>query len=383
MRRLLLIFLLMFASTPLAAFDRSLWQSPIILDKAGVTEIRIETAPAGLFLRENLNSKMRYKLRVKGAGGPITMRLRIDDKAPEYLAAPSGTTDRPITGASRLELLFYSDKPASYRLESAEIKECPNCRTIDDLRKRILNEVPEVTTATGLDKAIALMKWAANEADYTPDPKLIPPDFESWPPEKMVYDFFDLDRGGVSCGGYSVFLRHVLRMFGIDAFTVNYGIPGSFLTHVTVIVPNNGKFYVIDPSFGVTFMREGHMLEVDEAIKLLRTGSNSEIVIQEHGLGHRDIIGYTIDHEIDRICVKREVTSAGMPKCRIGDNSFFTAYRRGHAHDWNAANVPLDNAALLRLMLKGFFNVGSSIDPTARDRFIAILSQEGIAFHRQ
>ena len=165
--RLLLVVMLMFATTPVVAFDRSLWHSPVISDKSGVTEIRIESAPAGLFLREKLDPKKRYKLRVKGTGQPITMRLQIDDKTREYLVAPMGATDRTIADASRLELLFYSDKPASYRIESAEIKECPKCRTIDDLRKRILNEVPEVATAAGLDRAIALMNWAANVADYT------------------------------------------------------------------------------------------------------------------------------------------------------------------------------------------------------------------------
>ena len=381
MRRLSIVLTLMLVTTPVAAFDRSLWQSPNISDKSGVTEIRIESAPAGLFLREKLDPKKRYKLRVKGTGEPITMRLQIDDKAYAYIAAPLGVTDRTIAGASRLELLFYSDKPASYRLESAEIEECSECRTAEDLRKRIINEVPEVTTTTGLERAILLMEWASNVADYTPNPTLIPADFESWSVEKMVYDFFDLDRGGISCGGYSVFLWRVLQMFGINAFTVNYGIPGSSVTHVTVIVPHNGKFYMLDPSFDVTFMREGRMLDVAEAIKTLRTGSGSEIVIQEHGLERRDIIGYTKVPEIDRICVRREVTSAGIPKCRIGDNSFITLFQKVQADHWNAPDVPLDNVFLFRLMLKGFFSVGPSISPSARNRFIAMLGQNDITFH--
>ena len=132
MRRLSIVLTLMLVTTPVAAFDRSLWQSPNISDKSGVTEIRIESAPAGLFLREKLDPKKRYKLRVKGTGEPITMRLQIDDKAYAYIAAPLGVTDRTIAGASRLELLFYSDKPASYRLKSAEIEECSECRTAEE-----------------------------------------------------------------------------------------------------------------------------------------------------------------------------------------------------------------------------------------------------------
>ena len=380
MRTLSFVLILMLAATPVAAFDRSLWQSPIISDKSGVTEILIERAPAGLFLRERLDPTKRYKLRVKGTGEPITMRLQIDDMAQEFLAAPLGVTDRTITGASRLELLFYSLKPASYSLERVEIEKCPECRTAEDLRRRILDEVPGVATKTGLERAILLMEWAANVADYTLNPKLIPPDFGNWPAEKMVYDFFDLDRGGVSCGGYSAFLQRILQMFGINSFTVNYGIPNSALTHVTVIVPHNSKFYVLDPTFNVTFMRKGRMLDLAQAIKILRTGLSSEIVIQEHGLERRDIIGYSPE-AYPEICVRREMISAGMRKCRIGDSSFIAAFRRGEAHDWSAANVPLDNVFLLRLMLKGFYDVGPSIDPSARNRFIAMLGQYDIPFH--
>ena len=90
-----------------------------------------------------------------------------------------------------------------------------------------------------------------------------------------MYDFFDLDKGGISCGGFSVFFQRVLQLFGINAFTVNYGIQSSFVTHVTVIVPHDGNFYVLDPSFDVTFMREGRMLDVAEAINILQTRSSS------------------------------------------------------------------------------------------------------------
>jgi hypothetical protein len=116
------------------------------------------------------------------------MRLQIDQTPPEYLAAPAGPTDRVIAGASLLEVLVYSDTPAAYSLKRLELRECPACKTAEDLRQRILAEAPGAATATGLEKAIALLKWSANAADYTAMSELTPADFESWPVERAVYD---------------------------------------------------------------------------------------------------------------------------------------------------------------------------------------------------
>jgi hypothetical protein len=376
----------MLAATPVTAFDRSLWQSPIISDKSGVTEIRIETAPAGLFLRERLDPMKRYKLKVKGRGGPITMRLQIDNKAQEYLAAPAGVTDRTITGASHLELLFYSDKPATYRLESAEIEECPNCRTINDLHKRIVNEVPEVATATGLKKAILLMEWTANKADYTPNPELIPPDFESWPPEKDTFEFFDQDKGGVFCGGSAVFLRQILRVFGIDAFTVNFGLPNPIgdprhdFTHVTVVVPIGAEFYIVDPYFAVTFERNGRPLNIKDGIAAAKAGQLQFVKTVQHPLERRDIVGVT--PEIESLCASRRTASSNVLVCKLGQHTQFEVIKQLYRRNWETDGIPLESGGIFKLMTKGFFSVGPSTDPSARDRFIAMLRQEGIPLHR-
>ncbi len=380
----LAILALLMASDPAFAFDHTAWQDVRLAEMAEGTQLYIDPAPSGLLLRRRLEPEKRYRLTVRGSGRPITMRLQLDDRPHEYLPAPMAELTRTVTGASNIELLFYSDTPSEYLLSTAVIEECPTCRTQQDLMQRIKDEIPDFAKLVGLDKAVALLKWSANASSYTPNTGLIPVEFESWPPERMLYEFFDLDKGGVSCGGQSVFFRYVLHIFGIEAFTVNYGIPDTYVTHVTVIVPVDGDYYVLDPSFGVLFKRNGRSIGLDEALSLIKSNASGRIVVKNVGLERKGIISSpgTVHPALDRICVRRTATSDGLRKCTIGRNSVLQAFSRGASRDmWAAAGVPLTDDALLRLMFKGFFNVGPSLDPKVREAFVALVESHGISFH--
>jgi hypothetical protein len=361
------------------AFERETWQKPVVAERqGGSVEIRIDAPPAGLLLRRALDPAKRYLLKVSGRGGPMTMRLQLDDRPHEYLAAPVGSIERLVRSASRIELLFYADKPASYVLEAAALEECPSCKTSDDVRARVLAEMPQVATAKGLEKAILLMRWAANVADYTPNPKLIPAGFEGWPVEKALYEFFDRDIGGVSCGGQSVFLTRVLHLFGVEAFTISYGVPNTSLTHVTVAVPDAGKHYVVDPSFGMIFMRDGRSLDIEAALTGLAAGHDFEIVARELDLSERDVHGI---FRINRNCWSYRNSKLGHGICKLGPNSLLRAYVRSEKRAWQRMGIALDSGGLVRLMRSGFFSVGRSLDPAVRQRFIDMIKARGIRFH--
>jgi len=266
---------------------------------------------------------------------------------------------------------------------STDTKKCPTCVSSETLRRRIIEEAPEVAQLSGIDKAIALLQWASTTGDYSPDPGLTPASFETWSAQKMVYDFFDHDLGGISCGGYAVFFRKILNLFGIDAFEVNYGIPNSYVTHVTVIVPDRGEFYVLDPSFAVTFTRGNENLSVDRAIKLIMSGRSDLIHPREHLQRGRDILVRS-RREISsfpEICERLSTTPAGLTKCSTTSYSYFSAFQRGSSAEWRKFNVQLDNAGLFRLMREGFFSVNRSIDPRSRTKFIARMKNLGIPFH--
>jgi len=367
-----------------SAFDRTPWQNVRLAEAAEGTRLSIGEAPAGLFLRRQLDPEKRYRLSVRGSGRPITMRLKIDGGPHEYLPAPMPQIKRTIAGASSIELLFYSDTPAEYLLSHAEIEECSDCRTQQDLIRRIEAEIPGLDRLAGMAKAVALLKWAANVSNYTPSAKLIPSDFEGWSPERMTYEFFDGAKGGVSCGGHSVFLLKILHLFGIEAFTVNYGVPGTYVTHVTVMISTDKQYYVLDPSFGVLFKRRGRDLDVEQALALIKANETAEIGTISVGIERKGIItrpGY-LHPALDRICVHRIATGNGLRKCTIGRNSLLNVFRRGaNARAWAEEGVPMADDALLRLMVKGVFSVGPSRDPAVREAFIAMLKRQGITFH--
>lgn len=366
----------------LKTWTRESWQSPTLTERSRGLDITVATGSGGVYFRRTLDASKRYQVTANGQGEPLTMRLQLDDRPHEYLAAPIGSTDRIITGATRLEVLFYSDKPSSYALEQLDINECPTCKTAEDLRERILYEAPEVGTTTGLDKAIALMKWAANIADYTSIPKLIPGDFESWSAEKAVYDFFDKDVGGVSCGGHAVFLQRILHMFDVDAFTINYGVPGSYVTHVSVVVPHEGRFYLFDPSFALTFGMHGRAAPIDEVLRAISAGRGNDVAMREHGLERRDFVLPSENKNL-YICDAMRSRPDGVEICKIGGKSQIGNFARENAESWREAGVPFDDAALFRLMLKGFFGIGPSLQPANREMFVALLSELKIPMHAQ
>lgn len=377
------IFISVVASaTQAAALERKPWNKPQLRQTSGGTEIRIETPPAGLLLQEGLDPTKRYELKVRGNGGPMAMRIGIDKLPPTYAPAPNGESVRVISGASLVELLFYSDTPASYVLQDIEISECSTCRTVGDLRQRIIAEAPEVLTTSGIDRALVLLKWAANISDYTPNPRLIPGDFESWPLEKMVYGFFDLDRGGVACGGSSVFFHKLLQLFDIDSLTVNYGVKGGYATHVTVVVQHEGRYYIVDPTFAITLVDGGRMVPVDELLLSLASGKTSHISIHEHGIGQRDIIGFTRDlsPEIYAACLEPTATADGLPKCRISE-SYLAIYLIAQAYSFESAGLPATPLSLFRLMESGVFGVGPSANSQVRSQFMALLAKHGISMH--
>jgi hypothetical protein len=379
MRKHILAFAAIALVTEAAAFERSAWQAPMIEEQAGAgTTIRIETPPAGLVLRKSLDPSKRYLLTVIGHGDPIVMRLQLGDRPHEYQPAPSPRADRVIDGADRIELLFYAEHAASYVLESAVIEECESCRTAADLKSRILREAPEIGASIGLEKALAVLHWAVNTADYSADPRYIPSDFESWPPEKAVFEFFDKDVGGVSCGGQSVFLSRVLHLLDIEAFTIGYGMPGTSLTHVTVVVPHEGKFYIVDPSFAATFRSRERYLDIDTALTVLGAGRELPVEIVELDSAQRDLHGVATHSEA---CDSVAKTPSGRTKCKLGPNSLLQSYITNERATWQRSGMELDNVALLRLMRSGFFSVGPSLDESVRERFIELIKSKGVQFH--
>jgi hypothetical protein len=367
------------ALVPAQAFERSPWHAPEVAERDGTVSIRVGSTPSGLFFRRQLDAAQRYELTVEGSGGPMTMRVVRDGNPPDYLAAPRGQVSITVVGTTSIELLFYADAPATYDLARLSITPCTACRTGDDVRRRIEADIPDLAGKSGLDKAIALLRWSANVTDYSPDSTLTPPDFEAWPVEKALYEFFDADIGAVSCGGMSVFTRNVLRLFGFDAFTINYGVPDTLVTHVSTVVRIDGRFFLLDPTFGAYYVADAAPVDLIAALQMLKQGDATRLEMRELDLSGRDFIRPgPIEH---RVCIRRSVTGAGETLCRMAGTSYAEVFRDHGAERWREIGIPFNQHSLVALILRGVFSVGDGTRPGTRTAFLEALREMGIRMH--
>jgi hypothetical protein len=380
MRLLTAICLTVVLAGNVFAFERTPWQNPVIVENGTATRIDVGDAPSGLSLRRRLDPAQRYELKVSGSGGPFTMRLTRDGQAPEYLAAPVSETRKIITGTGDIELLFYADKKASYSLDAISLEPCPACRTAEDVKARIRSEIPGIDGMDVFEKAVHLLDWAANVSDHSPDPALTPKDFETWSPEQALFDFFDKDIGGVSCGGMAVFLNKIYHLFDIDSFTLNYGIPNTYLTHVTTLLRSGDKFYLYDPTFNGFYEKNGAPLDVLSAIDMHVSGRTEGLAFLSAPLPRRDFIrpGSVLE---PLVCAEQYVTAAQEKRCRMGIVTYADVFARSHGQLWRSFDVPVGERTLLQLFTKGVFSVGEGLNPETRGLFVSRLKAAGVPFH--
>ena len=96
-----------------------------------------------------------------------------------------------------------------------------------------------------------------------------------------VQDIYDHAKtgGGLTCAGMSELFLHALRLQGYKArklFVVkSIGDPAA--THTLVEVFQDGKWIIYDPTFNVSFQRNGHLLGATDIAKSLLDGSFKNI----------------------------------------------------------------------------------------------------------
>lgn len=97
----------------------------------GGVEIKTNESPGGLFLKAQLDPTAIYRLVLAGEGDPVNLRIRRDEEPYEYKVAPTSTNGGAETFVLRktkqVEVLFYSDGPARYRLQDARLELCTDC----------------------------------------------------------------------------------------------------------------------------------------------------------------------------------------------------------------------------------------------------------------
>jgi hypothetical protein len=233
------------------------------IDSKSIT-ISGKSQPSGLFFDYTINPQKRYRIRIDGHTqyGNVKLRIRNDKHELEYWLDQDGVNEFFYDDVNQLEFLFYSDKAFSYSLNSITIEELPTGKTDNDLRQLLLTEVPGLKKALNkepLDAARLLMNWVANVGDFATSNEInqiTVPTVAKSSASEIYYDIFLPNKGGVYCGGYSIFLNKVLRLFNYKSFTIDFG-DKHIMTHVVVIIPqkqaNGYKYYLFDPTFNITF----------------------------------------------------------------------------------------------------------------------------------
>jgi len=242
-----------------------------------------------------------------------------------------------------------------------------------------------------LQAARLLMNWASRNADGAISAVL-----ESQTgdvinafsrPSDMYHDLFLPNRGGVYCGGFSIFLNNILHLFDYDSFTLNFGDLREDLTHVNVIVPiPNGagdwNFYVFDPTFNTLFLEPGtsRMLTFQEMVQKIRSGQSYLISVRQDSFADRDwlAIGPVSNSQYQ---LKSEPTS---------ENGNIYAYSRPNytLSSWlNEIRTPLarygystGTTGYLQLLTNQIFSVGPTPNSAVRDRFINIIQSLGLNY---
>ena len=230
--------------------------------------VRIDARKDGgaLFQRSDLDHGKTYRLRITGipeASSPL-VRIQLDDRVPEVGRAPDRDLELTIAGSERLAVTVYAPSDFHYDVKLS-IRECGDCLSNKDLRQLIVAEMPNIETdlkADPLSGIHRLVLWTAKRVDLGNDPSNAIAVLNLLPASQIYQEFWKPNRGGASCGSFAIFFRKVLGLFDIDSFVIDIGYLGTYLTHVTTVVPikspSGFKFYVFDPTFGGTYISRDH-----------------------------------------------------------------------------------------------------------------------------
>ncbi len=363
------------------------WQfARLIRSSSGALYVSVKDAPGGVLFTQKLDRDRRYRLRIAGRGNNFTVRVttRGDRGSMEYLPAPNGEKILNFSDITSIDVLVYSDVPAEYILREMRIDDCEDCRLSEDLVRVVRDAIPDLDQLGAYEKAVAIMRWASTAAHYTLDARQIPSDFESWPVYRQYFDFFLPSAGGASCGGIAVFTVNVMKLFDIDAMTINYGVPrsqGEFATHVSVVVKIADQFYLLDPTFAATVATDNGPLPLDQALLAVQQGAG-KIRIADFDLSGRSNVGPRTITALS-LCATRSVNANGVETCRIDPGlRFLDIFTESERDQWLSEGVRLDRESLVSLIWQGVFTIGDGTQSESDEQLAARLKNIGVPFHQ-
>lgn len=231
----------------------------------------------GVFFTYDLDPDKTYDLSVGGQviEGDAIMRIQLDGQNPQWYDAPEEAKQWIVEGERSIEVLIYSHSPFEYALTNLSLTDCSGTCATDrqldqQLRELILDVIPGIAqTDDPIEKALLITDWASRNVvlGSTTNTSAL----ESLSPGRLYFDYWQPRAGSGSCGSFAVFNARLLEMFGLDAFTIDFGMAdGSFVTHVSTVLgieeDSEWNYYLMDPTFNGTFWANDQVADLVDVI---------------------------------------------------------------------------------------------------------------------
>jgi hypothetical protein len=380
----------------------------LIVKPYGATELRVSRenaafdvavnpdseASGGVFLEPEIaqapNARVHVSFDVSGHD-EVVVRTGVEG-AFNYRAA-RGRNGVLFDGRRIAETYVYLPKPGTFSLRNIKLAKCqapfsPECKNDEDL----VDQIKKSPGFPGLDDrlklAMFLLDWGANEADYDMGKSLqtvANEEFAGATAAEIYYQYYVPSLAGGYCGSLAIFQSKLFRAFGLDAFTINFGILKPNLTHVSVVVRDeaSGRYFLLDPTFNGYFTSAGAgaPLDIDE----LLGAAPESITFKDQPLNRRDYLALKSElpdfaqwstlHD----CKDITVDNKSAIRCRRDDTRLENFWDGGILEAAKSAGISPNAYGFVELMKRGFFNVGDALNPNTRADFTALLQKHRIA----
>jgi hypothetical protein len=192
-----------------------------------------------------------------------------------------------------------------------------------------------------------------------------------------LYDLFVTHQRGGYCGAAAVFFDKILKLFGFNSFTIDFGTTRDALTHVSDVVGfwwgGQWNYYLEDPTFNGDYVTAtGQPATVGYLVNQRLSTSNLRFVSSP-------LDGLTLVQLQPSLRTDVVLTRQSGSKYYY----WYMSYGLNFYIQQNAAVIQQDGYStsyllLPQLLATQVFAVGTALDPTASSGFIAQLHQMGI-----
>ena len=202
----------------------------------------------------------------------------------------------------------------------AEVQTEDKALTTSDvlLKNLVLSSVPEVGDPhlSDFERVSLLRHWAARQTDSSAREGLLDRASESNPHAEgfdfyhqdapAIYAAFMEDWGGVWCRGTSYALENLYELFGFRAFSISFGIRGTYVTHVFTLVEIDREGETIlsmqDADFDFTFTyADGRPMDYFEFLDLLQQRRHQDVVALSSAEDlTRDYLEFDMDGQVTK-----------------------------------------------------------------------------------